>query len=351
MSIAMVFKGFRDQCVLFSDISLSWNSNNTVSVDLARTRYGSENSCYVPTFIAVFVFVVCIIFSWFYMCSIFSERASGDNKQSTNRIQIPALFIFLGLFISTIVAAAKISAGFRVWCHNIVENAPSGPHRELSCSDFENLEWNNNINSYQFYTRFRIAEVACWLLCVSLFILCCVTCVGCYQMLRAADELIKSQLTLSWTLEDSEDGSFTVVNPKQKQEQADIDDSSQDYFTPMEYAEQDSRQEGDKQWLLSTEATVHSENKPKEKSHRLKHNKAEVGDVTDREGCVDSKKVASLTGSINLSDGDENALSSSYSNNGFAPHSGDDDLTLSEKEALAKKISVGAGYGAVSAHR
>ena len=32
--------------------------------------------------------------------------------------------------------------------------------RKLSCSDFETLNWTNNINNYQFYTRFKIAEVS-----------------------------------------------------------------------------------------------------------------------------------------------------------------------------------------------
>ncbi|GFO26013.1 transmembrane protein 179 [Plakobranchus ocellatus] len=128
MPLSLVTQGFRGQCLLFSDISLEWNDNDTVSVDLAVTRYGSQNDCEVPTFIAVSVCVACIIVSWFYLCNIFS--ASHEDKTASSRVQLPALLVFIALFISTIVAASKITDGFDVWCHNIVDNVPFGSKRD-----------------------------------------------------------------------------------------------------------------------------------------------------------------------------------------------------------------------------
>ncbi|GFR57375.1 transmembrane protein 179 [Elysia marginata] len=360
MPLALVYKGFRSQCLLFSDISLIWNSNKTVTVDVTHTLYGSEEDCNVPTFISVTVCVFCIIFSWFYLCGIFSANVDDETRPSTNKIQIPALLIFLALFISTIVAASKISAGFRVWCHNIVENAPQGPSKPLSCSDFEKLEWTNSINNFQFYTRFKIAEVSCWLLCVSLFILCCVTCVGCYQMLRAADDLMVSQTTLSVSLEETEDGSFVVVNAKRKQkENAPIKGSSQDYSSSIEDQivssdEHEPGQVGDNEVLVKTEATVHSEINQKDSSPRMKHGEGALSevvlsDVSDGGGFLESEKVAS--GKINTSDGDEVPSSPSYDNEGYVLGSGDEHLIPSEKDALAKKASKNGGYGAVSPNR
>ncbi|RUS71867.1 hypothetical protein EGW08_020376 [Elysia chlorotica] len=360
MPLSLVFQGFKGQCLLFSDISLIWNSNKTVTIDLETTRFGSVRQCDVTTFIAVSVFVVCIIFSWFYLCSIFSASGSDENKQSTNKVQIPALLIFLGLFISTIVAAAKISAGFGVWCRNIVDNMPAGPDRKLACSDFERLNWTNNINNYMFYTRFRIAEVACWLLCTSLFVLCCVTCVGCYHMLIDAHKITVSQATLSVSLEESEDGSLVVVSAKHKHQKGEFEGSSHDYFTPMQDQmlssdEAELRQNRHKEVLLSTEATVHLENTPDdsdlytERKDIATVNDAFLSDISDHEEMPESGTVAS--GKINTSDGDE--VPSLMTSHSISVHSKseDDQSKSNEKEALSKNVTANGGYGAVSSHR
>ena len=169
-------------------------------------------------------------------------------------------------------------------------------------------------------------------------------------MLSVGEQLVTTPATSTLSLVESEDGTVIVVKLKREQElKAELEGSSQDYFTPVEDLE--PRHENP----LEIKATVHFEktpndNPPLKEGGSVPTEEVFMSDISDTEGFSEgSETVAS--GRINSSDCDEVPSVISSLTGSHEPRSKDESLTKSEKESLSKKATSSGGYGALSSHR
>ncbi|GFO26015.1 hypothetical protein PoB_005252000 [Plakobranchus ocellatus] len=183
-----------------------------------------------------------------------------------------------------------------------------------------------------------------------------------------------SELTMSLTLAESEDGSLVLTKTKEGgkklKEQPDVENSGQDYFSSLEdqiLSSEDQEQTQGLKRLLQTEATIHSESgaaafpaigeyENSSSGDQSRDKYLSVSDSQPAERFSESEKVA-----INTADGDEvSTLPYSHSrghgprSQGEAtpnPSSTDSNVSHNERDAFAKNGSVGVGYGAVNLHQ
>ncbi|XP_059156296.1 uncharacterized protein LOC131941227 [Physella acuta] len=170
---ALTDQVFEDQCVLYSNIYLQWKNSTDVTMDLSETKFGDVNQCYFTTFLNVVVAIVSVIFLWFFL----HTQNSDTTEQSEVKLQLPVLLVYFGMLICVIVSSIKISAGFSELCRNLVGNHKD---KHLDCRTFQDLNWNLK-DKTNFYTYTMLAEASSWLVALTLFVLCLVTCLRLYH--------------------------------------------------------------------------------------------------------------------------------------------------------------------------
>ena len=73
---------FDDRCILFSDMELEVTKNNTITLNVEETKWGSLNLCYYCTFATGMASIYGIIWFWFYF--LLSEWDDTDLEHTAH---------------------------------------------------------------------------------------------------------------------------------------------------------------------------------------------------------------------------------------------------------------------------
>ncbi|BFZ07029.1 hypothetical protein BsWGS_10067 [Bradybaena similaris] len=188
MPLGTITSNFDGQCLLYSNLFIQWISrNDTVALDLSRSKFGSKEDCNFTTFMNVVVALVSLLFIWFFIHTSF---VSGLEHIEV-KLQFPFFLCCLVLLVGVIVSSFKITIGFNYWCYNIIINNPDKTYRRrLMCQDFEKLKWNVD-NRSTFYTYSVLAEFSTWLLTLTLILQTSINVFQLYQNFKVAFEEIE----------------------------------------------------------------------------------------------------------------------------------------------------------------
>ncbi|CAL1526204.1 unnamed protein product [Lymnaea stagnalis] len=173
------FRNFNDQCLLYSDIYLTWINETAGSINLELTSFGDQDYCNYTTFINVVVAIASVIFIWFFI----HAKSEENTEHSEVKLQLPVLLVNFGMFICILVSSSRISTGFNTWCSNIVRNNPLKLGKLLTCKEFEKIIWvsTDKLDKSSVYTNSTVAEISSWFLALTLLLQCLLTSVQLYH--------------------------------------------------------------------------------------------------------------------------------------------------------------------------
>ncbi|XP_033733702.1 uncharacterized protein LOC117322877 [Pecten maximus] len=154
--VGSVTNYFQSQCLLFAQPVLTLNTNltSTVTLDIARSSWGSQNLCNVCIYVPVVTAIHSFIWCWFYI----QMKTINDELQVLCTLLISSILQVI-LFITQVVSSFILSLGFVTFCHRLTHQFKD----EYTCSETQTWNWDIFEKKHKFHTFLTVAVVFSWL--------------------------------------------------------------------------------------------------------------------------------------------------------------------------------------------
>ncbi|XP_052807384.1 transmembrane protein 179-like [Mya arenaria] len=169
MPLSYVTYYFLDHCVLFAKVAISKMNTTTLTVDMTKTKWGSQSDCRFPTYTPLVMSIHAFIWCWFFL--LLKEQLKKD-RQDLPMLIMSFLFHTV-LVVVSFVVASMISAGMNTWCANLEFEISLKPSRLFfTCEQTQGLLWLNIFSDelHPTYTFLNTSKISSWL--QTLTILC-----------------------------------------------------------------------------------------------------------------------------------------------------------------------------------
>lgn len=161
MPLAYTSMYFSWQCVLYTDVRVTFVNTTVLKVDTDHTIWGLRNQCRYPTYAPLMAGIHAFIWCWFFL--LMKTQLKAEHREFP--LLVTSFILHSIMCIVVFVSSSMISAGVDTWCHGLVK-ALEDNKNSMSCSETEDLYWPSTFQDgkkHPIYSFLLTAKVSSWL--------------------------------------------------------------------------------------------------------------------------------------------------------------------------------------------